>query len=175
VLKKKIWANFQRIIELFAQKIVTKLSKVWVWDPGSQIRDPEKTYSGSRIQGSKRHRIPDPGSATLENFILQALFQSAQHTYHKREGSGAGSVPLRIRESQKSADPDVQHCKKRSALTTLLLSILARTQLSLPKAYLHPIPKDVEPPTVVFTVTPIGKQKKNVQYRDSAANTFEVS
>jgi hypothetical protein len=29
-------------------------------DPGSEIRDPEKTYSGSRIQGSKRHRIPDP-------------------------------------------------------------------------------------------------------------------
>jgi hypothetical protein len=61
VLKKKIWANFQRIIELFTQKIVTKLSKIWIWDPGSKIRDPEKTYSGSRIQGSKRHRIPDPG------------------------------------------------------------------------------------------------------------------
>jgi hypothetical protein len=30
------------------------LSKIWVWDPG-----PEKTYSGPRIQGSKRHRIPD--------------------------------------------------------------------------------------------------------------------
>jgi len=29
-------------------------------DPGSEIRDPEKTYSGSRSQGSKRHRIPDP-------------------------------------------------------------------------------------------------------------------
>jgi hypothetical protein len=27
-----------------------------IWDPGSEIRDPEKTYSGSRIQGSKRHR-----------------------------------------------------------------------------------------------------------------------
>jgi hypothetical protein len=27
---------------------------------GSGILDPEKTYSGSRIQGSKRHRIPDP-------------------------------------------------------------------------------------------------------------------
>jgi hypothetical protein len=27
---------------------------------GSEIRDPEKTYSGSRIQGSKRHLIPDP-------------------------------------------------------------------------------------------------------------------
>jgi hypothetical protein len=27
---------------------------------GSEIRDPEKTYSGSRIQGSKGHRILDP-------------------------------------------------------------------------------------------------------------------
>jgi hypothetical protein len=60
VLKKKICANFQRIIELLTQTIVNKLSKIWVWDPGSEIRDPEKTYSVSRIQGSKRHRIPDP-------------------------------------------------------------------------------------------------------------------
>jgi hypothetical protein len=69
VLKKKIWANFQRIIELFVQKIVTKLSKVWVWDPGSEtgIRDPEKTYSGSRIpdQGVKKAPDPGSGSATL--------------------------------------------------------------------------------------------------------------
>jgi hypothetical protein len=57
MLKKKISAYFQRIIELFTQKIVTKLSKIWAWDPGFEIRDPEKTYSGSRIQGSKRHRI----------------------------------------------------------------------------------------------------------------------
>jgi hypothetical protein len=50
VLNKKIWANFQRIIELFIKKIVKKLFKIWSWDPGS------------RIQGSKRHRsrIPDP-------------------------------------------------------------------------------------------------------------------
>jgi hypothetical protein len=60
VLKKKIWANFQRIIELFTKKIVKKLFKIWSWDPGSEIRDPEKTDSGSRIQGSTRHRIPDP-------------------------------------------------------------------------------------------------------------------
>jgi hypothetical protein len=33
MLKKKMWANFQRIIELFTQKIVTKLSKIWVWGP----------------------------------------------------------------------------------------------------------------------------------------------
>ncbi len=60
MLKKKIWPNFPTIIEVFTQKIVTKTSKIWVWDPGSEIRDPEKTYSGSRIHGSKRHRIPDP-------------------------------------------------------------------------------------------------------------------
>jgi hypothetical protein len=41
-------------------KIVSKLSKIWVRDPGSEIRDPEKTYSGSGIQGSKMHRIPNP-------------------------------------------------------------------------------------------------------------------
>jgi hypothetical protein len=57
--KEKIWAKFQRIFEVFTQKIVTKLSKIWVWDPGSEILDQEKSYSGSRIQGSKRHRIPD--------------------------------------------------------------------------------------------------------------------
>jgi hypothetical protein len=46
MLKKKNWANFHRIIELFTQKIVTKLSKIWVWDPGS---------------GKNPFRIPDPG------------------------------------------------------------------------------------------------------------------
>ncbi len=65
VVKKKFWANFQRIIELFTQKIVTKLSKIWIWDPGSETRDPEKTYSGSRIQGSKRAPDPWSRSATL--------------------------------------------------------------------------------------------------------------
>ncbi len=55
MLKKKMWANFQRIIELFTKKIVAKLSKIWFG-----IRDSEKTYSGSRNQGSKKHRIPDP-------------------------------------------------------------------------------------------------------------------
>ena len=46
VLKKKIWANFQRIIELFSQKIVEKLLNMVL---GSGIRDPEKTYSGFPI------------------------------------------------------------------------------------------------------------------------------
>jgi hypothetical protein len=52
--------NYQRIKELFTQKIVTKLSNIWVWDPRSGIRKKRTGYSGSRIQGSKRYRIPDP-------------------------------------------------------------------------------------------------------------------
>jgi hypothetical protein len=54
VLRKKIWANFQRILELFTPKIVSKFSKIWVWDPGSEIRDP-----GCWI---RKKPIPDPGS-----------------------------------------------------------------------------------------------------------------
>ena len=45
MLKKKIWPKFP--IEVFTQKIVTKPSKIWVWDPGSG-----KTYSGARIPDS---------------------------------------------------------------------------------------------------------------------------
>jgi hypothetical protein len=54
--KKIIWANFQRIIELFTKKIVDKLSKIWVWDPRSGknlfwIPDPGgQKGSGSRIR-----------------------------------------------------------------------------------------------------------------------------
>jgi hypothetical protein len=57
MLKKKIWPNFPRIIEVFTPKIVTKPSKIWVWDQGSEIRDPEKTYSGSRGQKCTGSRI----------------------------------------------------------------------------------------------------------------------
>jgi hypothetical protein len=55
-----MWANFQRIIELFTQKIVTKPSKIWDWDPGSGknlFRIPD--------QGVKKAPDPGSGSATL--------------------------------------------------------------------------------------------------------------
>jgi hypothetical protein len=55
MLKKKIWVNFHRILELFIQKLSLSSQKY-----GFGLWDPEKTYTGSRIQGSKRHRIPDP-------------------------------------------------------------------------------------------------------------------
>jgi hypothetical protein len=64
MLKKEMWPNFPRIIEVFTQNIVTKPSKIWVWDPGSG-------KNLFRIPGSKKHRIPDPGSgsATLLEMI----------------------------------------------------------------------------------------------------------
>ncbi len=46
MLKKKIWSNFQRIIELFIQKIVTKLRKKPIPDPGSR----GNKGTGSRIR-----------------------------------------------------------------------------------------------------------------------------
>jgi hypothetical protein len=68
MLKKKIWGNFQRIIELFTQKIVTKPSKIWVWDPGTEIRDPEN------IPDPGVKKAPDPGSATLPSNQLTRHF-----------------------------------------------------------------------------------------------------
>ncbi len=68
VLKKKIWANFQRILELFTKKIDKKLFKKWSWDPGSgknpfRIPDP-----GSRGQKGTGFRIRNTAGNTARNF-----------------------------------------------------------------------------------------------------------
>ncbi len=56
--KKKILVNFQKIsIELFTQKIVTKFSKIWFWDPRSGIRKKPITDPGSRGQKGTGSRI----------------------------------------------------------------------------------------------------------------------
>ncbi len=66
MLKKKIWASFHRIKEILTKQITLSSQKY-----GFGIRDQEKTYSGSRIQGSKRNRIPHhgSGSATLNCYV----------------------------------------------------------------------------------------------------------
>jgi hypothetical protein len=61
MLKKKIWANFQRIIELFTPKNCSKLSKIWVWDPGSGKKPiPDPGSMGQKGTGS-RIRIRNTG------------------------------------------------------------------------------------------------------------------
>jgi hypothetical protein len=50
-------------------------------DPRSEIRDPGKNYSGSRIQGSKRHRIPDPNPQhCINTSVLTQLVHRHIHT-----------------------------------------------------------------------------------------------
>jgi hypothetical protein len=60
MLKKKIWPNFPRNIEVLTQKIVTRPSKIWVWDLRSGIRKKPIPDPGVK-------KAPDPrsGSATL--------------------------------------------------------------------------------------------------------------
>jgi len=56
--EQKIFEEIGTEVKYFnPKKIVLKLSEVMVGS-GIRIRD-QKTYSGSRIQGSKSHRIPD--------------------------------------------------------------------------------------------------------------------
>ncbi len=73
-LLNKIWANFQRVIELFIQKIVTKLSEIWGWDPGSG-----KNLSRIPDQGWKRHRIPDPDPQHWYNVRGELGNKCAEH------------------------------------------------------------------------------------------------
>ncbi len=82
MLKKKIWANFQRIIKLYTQNIVTKLSKIWVWDPGSGIRDP-----GSEIRDPEKP-IPDPGSRGQKSTGSRIPDPDPQHWFWVREFIG---------------------------------------------------------------------------------------
>ncbi len=82
-----MWASFQRIIKIFTKTFVAKLLKIWVWHPGSEIRNPGSEIrdprSGIRDPGSGKNifrkpdpglgskKTPDPGSgpATLMNIV----------------------------------------------------------------------------------------------------------
>ncbi len=63
MLKKKIWSNFPRIIEVFTQKFSPSPQKYGcgIRDPGSEIRDPRSEIRDPR-SGIRKKPIPDPGS-----------------------------------------------------------------------------------------------------------------
>jgi hypothetical protein len=67
MLRKKIWASFQRIIELFLPKNLSLSSKRY----GVGIRDPEKKPIQDPGSGSRVENAPDPGSgsATLAKLL----------------------------------------------------------------------------------------------------------
>ncbi len=59
MLKKKKLGQFSKNYRNFYPKKLSLSSQKYGLGSGSEIRNPEKTYSGTGIQGSKRHRIPD--------------------------------------------------------------------------------------------------------------------
>jgi hypothetical protein len=72
-LKKKTWVNFQRIknYRTFNPKNCQKYG-FGIRDPRSGIRDPEKTYSGSRI--------PHPGSRGQKGTGSRIRIRNTGHT-----------------------------------------------------------------------------------------------
>jgi hypothetical protein len=84
MLKKKIWANFQRIIELFTQKIVNKLSKIMGLGSGIRkkpfrIPDPgvKKAPDLDPQHWSRKHQIPDTGFRVPQNCTIH-IFSDPQ-------------------------------------------------------------------------------------------------
>jgi hypothetical protein len=55
--KKKSLDQFLKNYRTFSQKIVTKFSKIWIWDPGSEIRKKPISDPGSRDQKGTGSRI----------------------------------------------------------------------------------------------------------------------
>jgi hypothetical protein len=80
-VKKKMWANSQRIIELSTQKLSLSSQKY-----GFGIRDQEKIYSGSRIQDPGVKKAPDPGSRSATLFLrlkIMCLWVRYKKKYEK--------------------------------------------------------------------------------------------
>ncbi len=100
MLKKKIWANFLT---------------------GSEIQDPEKTYFGSRIQGSNRHQIPDPDPQHWKKYNIKTHFFKSlvppveRRSYESLSKLGALTVMIRgkklsSRQVNKLAFFLIAHC-----------------------------------------------------------------
>jgi hypothetical protein len=77
--------NFQRIIELFAQKIVTKLSKIWGWDLRSGIRKKPVPDPGLK-------KPPDPGSGSATLLCTVCCRPKTLFGYEYFEKSACDSV-----------------------------------------------------------------------------------
>ena len=74
-------------------KIVTKLSKIWVWDSGSKIRDPEKNLLRIPDPGVKKAPDPGSGSATL---VSQSVSVVVTYSILLQRGIHANWVPVHI-------------------------------------------------------------------------------
>ncbi len=109
MLKKKVWANFRRI----KKKIFSKKSSQKY---GFGIRDPEKTYSGSRGQKSTGSRIRTRNTgttydnffdnlATEKQFIVNVPLQGSKPT-------NPGFFKLKILKTNKNSLQDRKEKKR---------------------------------------------------------------
>jgi hypothetical protein len=64
--RKKFGPIFQELLKFLPKKLSPSPQKYGfgIRDPGSEIQDPEKTYSGSRIPDPGVKKAPDPGSGS---------------------------------------------------------------------------------------------------------------
>ncbi len=69
-------AHFPRIKELFAPKIVSKLSKIWVWDPKSGVRKKPILDPGSRGQKGTGSRIRIRNTAKFRSLLKVDLWKT---------------------------------------------------------------------------------------------------
>jgi hypothetical protein len=82
-----MWANFQRIVEVFTQKIFNVLSNIRVWDPGSGIRDPGSRKYLFQIPDPGVKKAPDPGSLIRNTELFNSLMWICDPGW-KKSGSG---------------------------------------------------------------------------------------
>ncbi len=77
MLKEKILAQFSKNFRTFYPKRLSLSAQKYGFGiryPSSGVRNPKKTYFGSRIQGSKRHRMSDPDSQHCSGLFFYYLF-----------------------------------------------------------------------------------------------------
>jgi hypothetical protein len=63
--------KFSNNYRTFYPKIFNKLSKIWVWDPGSEIRYPGSGKNLFRIPDLGVQKAPDPGSGSATLKIIK--------------------------------------------------------------------------------------------------------
>jgi hypothetical protein len=100
------------------------LSKVWVWDPGSEIRDPGSGKNLFRIPDPGVKKAPDPGSgsATLKKSQAQ----------RRKDSRGSHSGWIRIRNPKMNPDKGVHIKNPKSLRYKLILALFIHFTLECP-------------------------------------------
>jgi hypothetical protein len=105
MLKEKIWANFQIIIEFLHKKLSLSSKKYGFKNryPRSRIRDPEKTYPGSRGHKGTGSRIRIRNTGPSEHSLIFYCAGNTSEVFPAggaqpdQPGRGSGEDPRRGR------------------------------------------------------------------------------